>query len=111
MRKDKYTRTFFMVVQDALEPKIEDAAKLLEMLAQPHRLRILCILSEGEQSVLSLAKKTGLSQPAMSHHLRKLRDSGLVETRRKAQTIFYSLSGSEVSAILDVLYNLYCAPK
>ena len=57
----------------ALEPKIAEAAKLMEMLSQPVRLRLMCILLDGEQSVLSLADSAGLSQPAMSHHLKKLR--------------------------------------
>ena len=50
----------------------------------------------------------GLSQPAMSHHLRKLREAGLVETRRDAQTIYYSLKGREVAAVLETLHMLYC---
>ena len=69
----------------ALEPKIAEAAKLMEMLSQPVRLRLMCILQNGEQSVLSLADSAGLSQPAMSHHLKKLRDAKLVETRRDGQ--------------------------
>jgi DNA-binding transcriptional ArsR family regulator len=93
-----------------MEPRMTEAAKLMEMLSQPVRLRILCILLDGEQSVLKLADMAGLSQPAMSHHLRKLRDADLVNTRRDAQTIYYSLKGPEVSAVLDVLHGLYCRP-
>ena len=91
-----------------LEPKIKDAASLMKMLSQPVRLRILCILLEGEQSVLSLANLVNLSQPAMSHHLKKLRFAGLVQTRRDAQTIYYSLKGREVVSVLEVLHGLYC---
>ncbi|MDA9100850.1 MAG: ArsR/SmtB family transcription factor [Rhodobacterales bacterium] len=92
-----------------LEPKITDAAKLMKMLSQPVRLRLLCILLEGEQSVLSLAASAKLSQPAMSHHLKKLRDAELVETRRDGQTIYYFLKGTEVAQVLEVLHRLYCA--
>ncbi len=91
-----------------LEPKIAEAASLMEMLSQPARLKILCTLIAGEMSVLDLAKTVGLSQPAMSHHLKKLRGSGLVETRRDAQTIYYSLKGGEALAVLQVLHGLYC---
>ena len=70
-----------------LEEKMFDASRLLEMMAHHQRLRILCLLMEGERSVLSLADATGLSQPAISHHLKKLRDAELVATRRDAQTI------------------------
>ena len=92
----------------ALEPKIAEAAKLMKMLSQPVRLRLMCILLDGEQSVQSLAEIAGLSQPAMSHHLKKLRDSELVETRRNGQTIFYSVKGVEVAEVITVLHRLYC---
>ena len=92
-----------------MEPKIARAAELLEMLAQPSRLKILCILLQGEQSVQALADIAGLSQPAMSHHLRKLRESDLVDTRRDGQAIYYALKGEEVRTVLEALYGLYCA--
>ncbi|WP_306119539.1 MULTISPECIES: metalloregulator ArsR/SmtB family transcription factor [unclassified Roseitalea] len=91
-----------------LEPRIAEAARLMEMLSQPVRLRILCALSERKWSVVKLAEAVNLSQPAMSHHLRKLREAGLVKTERDAQTIYYSLDGREVAAVLAVLQDLYC---
>ena len=94
----------------ALEPKIAEAAKLMGMLSQPVRLRLMCILLGGEQSVLSLAASANLSQPAMSHHLKKLRDANLVKTRRDGQTNYYSVKGTEVSQVVEVLHQLYCAP-
>lgn len=93
-----------------LEPKFADAARLMEMLSQPVRLKVLCNLLEREWSVVRLAQQVGLSQPALSHHLKKLREAGLIEPRRDAQTIYYSLKGGEVRAILGTLYQLYCAP-
>lgn len=97
-----------MDIQD-LKPKIIQAAGLMEMLSQPNRLLILCKLLEGERSVQQLAEEAGLSQPAMSHHLKKLRENSLVETRRDAQTIYYSLKGTQVEEVLKVLHKLYCA--
>ena len=94
---------------DELEPRMNEAAKLMEMLSQPVRLRILCALSERQWSVVKLAEAVNLSQPAMSHHLRKLREAGLVKTERDAQTIYYSLDGPEVAAVLSVLHDLYCS--
>lgn len=91
-----------------LEPHIAEAAKLMEMLSQPVRLRILCALSVQPWSVVKLAEAVNLSQPAMSHHLRKLREAGLVKTERDAQTIYYSLQGQEVAEVLTVLHDLYC---
>ena len=94
-----------------LEPNIDRAANLMSMMSAPHRLEILCILSEGEQSVLKLADRLGVSQPGISQHLKKLKDSDLVETRRDGQTIYYRLKGKDAAAILDVLHDLYCKRK
>lgn len=93
---------------ESMLPQLEKAAGLMEMLSQPMRLKVLCELLAGEKNVTDLCALSGLSQPAMSHHLRKLRDSGLVATRRDGQAIFYSLQGGEVQSVLEVLYDLYC---
>ncbi|CAG0911578.1 unnamed protein product [Cyprideis torosa] len=92
----------------AMQPKLSEAADLMNMLSQPVRLQILCTLYESEMSVLDLAETVGLSQPGISHHLKKLRDAELVKTRREAQTIFYALKGQAVEAVMKTLHGLYC---
>jgi DNA-binding transcriptional ArsR family regulator len=93
-----------------LEEKAEEVAELLATMANAKRLLVLCHLVEGERSVGELAAIAGLSQPALSQHLGKMRLQGLVETRRDAQTIFYRLASDEVRAVLKTLYGLYCGP-
>ena len=92
-----------------MEYNLEEAAILLTMMSNPKRLAILCQLLDGERNVMNLSKAVNLSQSALSQHLAKLRGSKLVATRRDAQTIYYSLSSDKVSAILTVLYDLYCS--
>ena len=70
----------------------DEAAALLKALAHPARLLVLCQLVEGEASVGELQPITGLSMSPLSQHLAVLRDMALVQTRRDAQTIFYSLA-------------------
>lgn len=93
-----------------LEARAEDAARLLATLAHAKRLLALCHLLHGEKSVGRLAELVGLSPTALSQHLARMRDLGLVTTRREGQAIFYSLASQEVAAILETLYRLYCAP-
>ena len=94
--------------------KLQDSARrastLLKAMSNEHRLMILCQLLHGEKSVGEMERLIGLSQSALSQHLARLRRDGLVQTRRQAQTIFYSLSGTEAAAVIDTLYGLYCAP-
>src|SRR5437764_10033464 len=63
----------------------------LQVLAEPRRLAILEVLREGEQPVGELVARLGQSQPAVSKHLRVLRDSGLVEARVDAQRRLYRI--------------------
>ncbi len=84
------------------------AANLLSAMANPKRLMILCCLVKGEVAVGALATKVGLSQSALSQHLSKLRAQKLVNTRRDAQTIYYSSSAESVMRVLETLETLYC---
>jgi DNA-binding transcriptional ArsR family regulator len=94
---------------DQLLPKAEKAEAFLKAFANKHRLMILCQLHQGEHSVGSLMKSVGLSQSALSQHLAKLREDGLVVTRRDAQTIYYTLASDDAARIIAVLYDLFCA--
>jgi ArsR family transcriptional regulator, virulence genes transcriptional regulator len=94
-----------------MEAKAETAARLLAAMAHGKRLLALCHLLHGEKPVGQLAALIGLSPTALSQHLARMRDLGLVETRRDAQSIHYRLASPEVVAILETLYRLYCAPE
>ncbi|HET8791586.1 MAG TPA: metalloregulator ArsR/SmtB family transcription factor [Modicisalibacter sp.] len=86
---------------------IAHATNLLKAMANENRLRILCLLDEGELSVSELNAKLALSQSALSQHLAILRREGLVATRRSSQTIYYSLHGEEARTVVDTLATLY----
>lgn len=91
-----------------LEARAGEAAKLLKAMSNPHRLLILCQLLSGERRVSELEEVTGLSQSALSQHLARLRADGVVATRRESQRIYYSLSGTEVHQVIDVLHQIFC---
>lgn len=93
---------------DALAAQADAAADLLKALAHPQRLRILCLLVEGERSVGELNTQVPLSQSALSQHLAVLREQGLVRTRREAQTIHYTLEDGPARALLDTLHAQFC---
>jgi len=81
----------------------ERASNVLKAMGNPHRLKIVCHLSRDEASVSELEKVTGLSQSALSQHLAKLRQEGLVKTRRHAQAVYYSLEGTVAIEVLMAL--------
>lgn len=95
----------------AMRSHATDAAQLLKALANEKRLMILCLLAEGERSVGELNAMLDLSQSALSQHLALLREEGLVQTRREAQTIHYSLTPGPAFQLIHTLHGIYCAPK
>ncbi len=95
---------------EAMFAQADEAAALLKVLANPQRLRILCLMVERERSVGEINAQLPLSQPALSQHLGVLRDRGLVDTRREAQTIYYSLADGPARVLLQTLHQLYCPP-
>jgi DNA-binding transcriptional ArsR family regulator len=89
----------------------ESAASLLKSLAHPARLLVMCRLVEGEASVSELQALGDLSMSALSQHLAVLRDAGLVDTRREAQTIYYTLAQSHALGVMQALHTAYCPPR
>ena len=93
----------------ALEAKAGEVADLLRALSNDRRLLILCKLVDvGEATVCSLAEDVGLSQSALSQHLARMREEGIVAFRRDAQTLWYRIADPRVEALLATLHRLYC---
>ena len=73
---------------------------------------ILCKLVEwGEANVTSLAQAVGLSQSALSQHLAKMRDEGIVTFRRESQTLWYRIADPRIEELFVTLYGLFCRQK
>ena len=96
---------------EAVKSKAGEAATFLKSMANDRRLIVLCERGKGERTVGELEAVAGLSQSALSQHLAKLREAGLVGTRRESQTIYYSLANASVKRLIDILYDLYCRPR
>jgi ArsR family transcriptional regulator len=87
------------------------ATRLLRALANEHRLLILCQLGGGELQVSQLQLLSGLSQSALSQHLGRLRDDGLVATRRDGTAVFYRIHDPAALKVIAVLADIYCPPQ
>ena len=93
----------------ALEAKASDIAVLLKAMGNERRLVILCqLVAHREMSVGAMAEKIGLGQSALSQHLAKMRDEGIVATRREGQTIWYRVTDGRVEELMVILHRLYC---
>ena len=95
----------------ALERTAAEVAGIMRSLANERRLIILCRLVEwGEANVTALAEAANLSQSALSQHLAKMREEGLVTFRRDGQTLWYRIADPRIEKLFAVLHDVFCRP-
>lgn len=106
----KLAKNQVVLSQDAaaMREHAREAAELMKALGNESRLMILCLLAEGEHSVGQLNEVVPLSQSALSQQLARLREQGLVETRRQSQTVYYRLVDGPADRIIQLLHDIYC---
>lgn len=80
-----------------------NTAELLKIFGDPTRIKILFVLGQSELCVCDIASLIGMTQSAVSHQLRVLKQARLVKARRSGKAIFYSLCDDHVQKII------YCA--
>lgn len=110
-RHEEAERCEFMHVHEDIVGKVTehmpdeeilyDLAELFKIFGDSTRIKILYVLFESEMCVCDIAQLLGMTQSAISHQLRALKQSGLVKYRRDGKTVFYSLSDGHVRTILD----------
>ena len=84
------------------ERELERLSLTFKVMGDPNRLKTVMALRSGEMCVCDLAAFTGLSESAVSHQLRRLKDLSLVKSRRDGQVIYYALDDEHVSVLLEV---------
>jgi ArsR family transcriptional regulator, lead/cadmium/zinc/bismuth-responsive transcriptional repressor len=94
-----------MSTLDTMEGNFEKMSKLLSIAGNQVRLKILFLLNmEKELCPCDIADILEMSVPAISQHIRKIKDAGIISSRREGQTIYYSLNEDETD-ILNTIFN------
>lgn len=94
-----------MSTLDIMEGNFERMSKLLSIAANQVRLKILFLLNmEQELCPCDIADILEMSVPAISQHIRKIKDAGIITSRREGQTLYYSLNEDETD-ILNTIFN------
>ncbi len=94
---------------DVLRSNSEAMASRLRILGHPERLLMLCRMADNEVTVGELVALTGMSQSAVSQHLAKFRELGLVSVRPDAQSRHYRLVDDDVRQIIVALWEICLA--
>lgn len=83
------------------EELLKELAAFYKVFGDPTRIRILCVLLQAEVCVCDLAKLLSMTQSAISHQLRILKQMKLVKNRRDGKTVFYSLADGHIQTIIS----------
>ena len=83
------------------EDTLYDLTELFRIFGDSTRVRILYVLFEAEMCVCDIAALLGMTQSAISHQLRALKNARLVKARREGKTVFYSLADDHVKTIIN----------
>lgn len=90
----------------------DNAAETFELLSDPTRIKILWLLCHTEDCVANIAAAVNMSSPAVSHHLRVLKQAGILSYRKDGKEAYYTLADTEkakhIHQIVDAVFNLYC---
>jgi len=90
------------------EENIENAAQCLKVMSHPARLRILCVLRDGEQTVQNLEYYTEIKQTTLSQHLSLLKSRGVLVSRRETTYSFYRISNNKIKELFDLIKEVFC---
>lgn len=83
------------------------ASDLLALLANPNRLAIVCLLLEGERSVMAIEVALDIQQPTLSQQLGLLREAGIVTGRRLARRVYYRLADDRAARVVETLRAIF----
>lgn len=91
------------------ESNLEKASEYMKVLANRSRLMVLCKITREPHSVTELVELTGMTQPALSHQLAKLREDHMVTTERRGKEIYYSIANQKLADLVEhICYQFQC---
>lgn len=94
------------MAENLKEEVVRMHAQLCSGIAEPNRILIIYSLADGHKCVNDIASELELSQPAVSRHLKILKDTGILQSERDGQQVYYSLTDPRILQALDLLRGM-----
>ena len=88
---------------------IREASAAMQAMAHPLRLKILCLIGNQELSVLEVVEAVGTTQSNVSQHLGILRDHGILQSRKEANKVFYSVADPRIIRMISLTREIFCS--
>lgn len=90
------------------ENQVDTVTEILKSIAHPIRMKILCFLMDGEKNVGEIEQQFGSTISNISQHLTVLRKANIINRRKEANFMFYSLKDKTISTLMETIKNLFC---
>ncbi|HOT45212.1 MAG TPA: metalloregulator ArsR/SmtB family transcription factor [Spirochaetota bacterium] len=90
------------------EQQVDTVTELLKSIAHPIRMKILCFLMEGEKNVGEIEQQFGSTISNISQHLTVLRKANIIDRRKEANFMFYSIKDNNILKLMETLKNNFC---
>lgn len=91
--------------------ELPKAVSVLKLLANPERLKIVCVLAERSLNVGEIEMLTHITQPTLSQQLGILRKKGVLSTDKRGKFVYYQLADPKLVQLIGCLHELYCDPR
>lgn len=88
--------------------QINTATEILKSIAHPIRINILCFLMEGEKNVGEIEHQFGSTISNISQHLTVLRKADIIDRRKEANYMYYSLKDDTIQTLMETIKHLFC---
>lgn len=109
---DHGNHTAELLEQQPLQETFDKVSATFQLISDPTRLKILWFLCHSEECVVNIAAAVDMSSPAVSHHLRVLKQSGLLTSHREGKETYYTLAATDeaglVHDIVDRVFDMNC---
>lgn len=93
------------------ETQVEQVTEILKSIAHPIRMKILCFLMDGEKNVSEIEQQFGSTISNISQHLTVLRKAEIINRRKEANYMFYTLKDDKIFRLVNTIKDLYCHNK
>ncbi len=90
------------------EEDIQQAARAMKAIAHPLRLKVLCVLGNQELSVQDIVEQVGTTQSNISQHLAKMRDQGVLATRKESNWVYYRIGDPRTLKLVSMIRDVFC---
>ena len=109
---DHGTKTLEIFERSYADKSFEEAAYMFTLIGDSTRLKIFSLLCHTEDCVINIAAAVEMSSPAVSHHLRILKQARLIESRKVGKEVYYTLAESReaelLHAVVDKMMKIKC---